>query len=162
LHAQLVKIGQEFGKNIREDVRTIKLASVTDLDGPAPDFVEAHKPGSDGKIVISTDYPDYIPFMTYAQNDAARFELYRVFRQRGYPQNLDVLQRLLSRRYELAQLLGYRNWADYVTEDKMVKTEAAARAFVDKVAYVSEVRARVTMMSSWPACKRKSGGQGGR
>ena len=39
-----------------------------------------------------------------------------------------------ARRHELATLLGYTNWADYVTEDKMVKSAASARAFFERIA----------------------------
>jgi len=44
-----------------------------------------------------------------------------------------VLDRLLAARYELATLLGYPNWAQYVTEDKMIGSEAAAAGFIAAV-----------------------------
>jgi len=123
-------------------VRSIKLDSAQDLDGLPADWVELHKPGTDGKIAITTDYPDYIPFMSYAKNDGPRFALYKEFRKRGYPANQEVLARLLQKRYELAKLLGYDNWAVYITEDKMIKTAGAVQEFVDKVADVSKKRAK--------------------
>ncbi len=82
---------------------------------------------------ITTDYPDYLPFMSYAHNDAARRQLYQAFRQRGYPDNEPVLHAMLAKRYRLAHLLGYRDWADYITEDKMIKNSQAAADFIEKV-----------------------------
>ncbi len=73
---------------------------------------------------ITTDTPDYQPFMTYAKSAKAREALWRVYRQRGHPKNLDVLSRLLAKRHELATLLGYPNWAAYITEDKMIGSGA--------------------------------------
>jgi thimet oligopeptidase len=141
LKDELVEIGQRFSTNIREDVRSIKLDSVGSLDGLPQDYVDSHKPGADGKITITTDYPDYVPFMSYAKNDAKRLELYTVFRQRGYPKNEAVLRQLLEKRYALAQLLGYKDWAEYITEDKMIKTEEAASAFIEKINALAKKRA---------------------
>lgn len=140
LKEELVKIGQEFGRNIREDQRSIKLSSVDDLKGLPQDYIDAHPPGEDGKITITTNYPDYQPFMEYAENDEARRRLYVEFRKRAHPQNIQVLQNLLAKRHQLATLLGYEDWADYVTEDKMIKTEEAARAFINRIKEVAQER----------------------
>ncbi len=140
LQEELVKIGQEFSRNIRADVRAISL-SKDDLAGLPEDFIAAHPPGDDGQIRITTDYPDYIPFMTYAVDDAKRLELYKAFRNRGWPANDAVLKTMLAKRAELAGLLGYASWAAYATEDKMVKSAEAAQAFVDKVAGLVRERA---------------------
>jgi thimet oligopeptidase len=133
LNEDLVGIGQEFGRNIRDDVRSITLTSVEELDGLPEDYIDSHQPGEDGTIIINTDYPEYYPFMTYAHSDARRKELYRARLQRATPQNLEVLDQLIAKRHELATLLGYATWADYITENKMVKTADAVQAFVDQL-----------------------------
>ena len=51
------------------------------------------------------------------------------------------MDKLLAKRYELATLLGYKSWAHDITEDKMIKTDTAARDFIEKVASVSSRRA---------------------
>ena len=63
--------------------------------------------------------------MTYARSERAREALWRLYRLRGHPKNLDVLERMLAQRAELARLLGYATWAAYVTEDKMIGTRRA-------------------------------------
>jgi thimet oligopeptidase len=142
LKEELVIIGQEFDKNIREDVRSIKLNSPEELAGLPEDYIQNHSAGEDGKITITTDYPDYVPFITYAKSDARRFELYKQFRQRAYPKNEKVLHDLLHKRYELAQLLGYDNYAQYITEDKMIRNPQAAQEFIDRVTSVASPRAK--------------------
>ena len=47
---------------------------------------------------------------------------------------MPVLARLLAERYEFARSLGYPDYAAYAIEDKMMRTPAAAQAFVDRVA----------------------------
>ncbi|NNF06122.1 MAG: tetraacyldisaccharide 4'-kinase, partial [Candidatus Eisenbacteria bacterium] len=120
IQEELVEIGQEYSRNIRDGQRTIYLDSVEELDGLPQDYIDAHQPNEDGKIEITTAYPDYSPIMSYAKNADVRKRLYHEFNNRAYPTNIEVFKRLLEKRYELANLLGYENWAAYVTDDKMV------------------------------------------
>ncbi|HEX7028691.1 MAG TPA: M3 family metallopeptidase [Gammaproteobacteria bacterium] len=142
LKEEIVKLGQDFGRNIREDVRHIELDSAEELEGLPEDYIKAHPVNENGKIIITTDYPDYIPFMQYAKSDTARLELYKQFRKRGYPANEAVLAELLQKRHELAKILGYRNYAEYITEDKMIKTPENAQQFIDKITSIAEQRAK--------------------
>ncbi|MGZ3405436.1 MAG: M3 family metallopeptidase [Polyangia bacterium] len=141
LREELLKIGQEFGKNIKDDVRTLSIGAA-ELDGLPDDFKQQHKPGSDGKVTISTDNTDYIPFVTYAKSGKAREELWRLYRLRGHPKNLEVLSRMLIKRHELATLLGYDSWAAYATEDKMIGSARAAEEFIARISNASEKRAQ--------------------
>ncbi len=70
LNDQIVAIGQEWDRNIRDDVRYMELDSVEELAGLPEDYIAAHQPNDAGKIVISTQYPDVFPFFEYADNDA--------------------------------------------------------------------------------------------
>lgn len=141
LNQELVKVGQDFGRTIVEDVRSVML-DPAELDGLPPDYVRAHPPGPDGKVKITTDTPDYLPFMTYAKSGRAREALWRTYRQRGHPKNQEVLDRLIHKRAELAGILGYPTWAAYVTEDKMIKSPQAAADFVEKITRIAESRMR--------------------
>lgn len=142
LNEQIVKTGQQFMRNIDEDVRSITLDSRADLAGLPGDWIEKHPANDDGLITVTTAYPDVNPFLKYARSPAARRELYVEFRNRGYPKNIAVLNELLTQRYKLARLLGYANYADYVTEDKMIESPANAQSFIDRVAAASEAAAR--------------------
>lgn len=141
LRDEITAIGQEFDKNIREDVRSIRVGPA-DLEGLPDDFVKAHPPGDDGKIVINTNYPDSVPVFRYARKESVRHDLMEEYLNRAHPANLDVLERLIAKRDELARLLDFAHFADYITADKMIGTAEAARAFVSKVAHVAEPRAR--------------------
>ena len=138
LEEELVVIGQTFGRNIREDQRFIEVDQKTGLAGLPADFVASHPVQKNGKVKITTDYPDYIPYVTYAQDAASRKALWLVFNQRGYPANQQVLKNLIQKRYELAQLLGYKSWADYVVEDKMIKNSQTAADFIEKIAQIAQ------------------------
>lgn len=133
LDREISILGSDFSQNIREDERKIVLDSPLLLEGLPQDFIDEHKPNEKGQIFISTDYPDYHPIMQYAKHDRVRFELYKLFRKRGYPVNAGLLKDLLKKRHEYAQLLGYDNYAHYITEDQMVQSPAKAQAFIDQI-----------------------------
>ncbi len=133
LNEELVRIGQEFGRNVRQDVRRVLLDPV-ELEGLPADYIDAHPPGADGKVTVTTDYPDVFPFLSYAKSARAREAVWRAFNTRAHPQNLSVLSRMLIGRHELATLLGYDSYASYATENKMIGTAGAARGFIDKIA----------------------------
>jgi thimet oligopeptidase len=144
LNEELVKLGQAFGRNIRDDVRQVKVAA-SELEGLPADWLAAHPKAADGTITVTTNTPDYLPVLIYAKSGKARETLWRAYRERAYPQNVEVLNMLLARRYELATLLGYPTWAAYVTETKMVKSAEAARDFIEKGRLATEARAKADM-----------------
>ena len=138
LRDELVLIGQEFDRNIRDDIRTIEVASAKELDGLPADFIASHPAGSDGRIRLTTDYPDVFPVLTYARSDDLRRRVRREFDNRAYPKNMAVLDRMIARRAELAGLLGFDSWADLAVADKMVGSAADASAFIDRIAGASK------------------------
>jgi len=141
LQDELVKIGQQFDQNIAADVRKFQV-NASDLDGLPEDFKRSHPPDSSGKVTLTTDNTDYFPFMDYAKSEAARKEFFVLYRQRAYPKNIDVLGQLLQKRHELANVLGYPDWAAYITEDKMVGTEQNAADFIEKITTAAQAGSR--------------------
>ena len=139
INEELVRVGQEFGKNIRDDVRSVEL-DPQDLDGLPEDFRQSHPVGPNGKVRLTTENPDYIPFLTYAKSAKAREAIWRLYRERAWPANGPVLQRMLELRHEQARLLGYPTYAAFATEDKMIRTDQAAADFIEKVATISDAR----------------------
>ena len=137
---ELTKLGQTFSKNISEDVRAIEVP-VDRLGGLPADYITSHAERK-GKVRITTDYPDYNPFMTYANDDALRRELYIAFRSRGDQHNEQVLRDILRLRAEKAALLGFADWADYITADKMIRSGTRAAEFLEKVWNLAAPRAK--------------------
>src|SRR5436190_14236351 len=131
VRAELVKVEQEFAKNIRDDVREVAL-DPRQLEGLPPDYIAAHPPDADGRVHVTTNYPDLIPFMTYANDESGRKELAIVNNLRAVPENITLLDRMLVKRAELAALLGYANWAEYAAEDKMTGSAGAIRDFIQR------------------------------
>jgi Zn-dependent oligopeptidase len=138
LNDEITAIGQEFDRNIREDVRYLTLASADELSGLPQDYIDAHAADEDGDIRISTQYPDFIPFLKYAENDSAREKLLTIYFNRAYPDNKEILESLLAKRYELAQLIGYKNYAELITADKMVGSPEKVETFLTELTGYTE------------------------
>jgi thimet oligopeptidase len=116
----LVELEVEFGKNIRETRDYIEVDEEA-LKGLDENYKKRLKKSENGKYVISTDYPDYIPFMDNSKDDEARKTLEIKFNNRCYPKNVELLEKAIKIRKKIAKLLNYENFADYVLEDRMAK-----------------------------------------
>jgi thimet oligopeptidase len=133
LNEELAKLGTEFDTNIANGRQVIKV-DPAELAGLPADFIAAHEPGTDGKVEISTDSPDYQPVMTYAESDALRRQLSEVYNRRAYPANDAVLRQIFTLRQELAAILGRPNYAALILEDKMVNSPAKVQQLLTDMA----------------------------
>ncbi len=141
IHEEMVRLGQDYQKNVRDDVRDVSVGDASELSGLPADYIAAHTAGEDGRIHISTDYPDFFPVQTYADSGDLRRKLYLTYMQRGWPANTELLVKLLALRAEYAGLLGYPNWATYNVEDKMARDTQTIERFLKQVAELARPRA---------------------
>lgn len=132
LQKEIVETGLLFAKNIRDDKGDIPLKP-EELKGLPQDYVDAHKPGADGMVHISYDYPDIFPIFDFASIRETRRKVSIAFRNRGWPSNETVLKTLLQKRYALAQLLSKPDYATLITADKMIGNPTRAATFIDDV-----------------------------
>jgi oligopeptidase A len=94
--------------------------------------------------------PSYVAVMTYLDDRAIREQLYRVFSTRataagpgGEAQdNAPLLVKILGLRKEKARLLGFRDFSDFVLDDRMAHTGARAQGFLDDLRRKTEPRFR--------------------
>jgi Zn-dependent oligopeptidase len=139
LKEEMVKVGQTFSKAIREDQRFIEVTK-EELAGLPEDFLNSHQANENGKIKITTDYPDFQPVAKYADSEETRKAIYIKFLERAYPANEETFKKLLSLRHEYATILGYEDWAAYNSEDKMAKDKKTISALIEKVTALARPR----------------------
>ena len=133
-------LSQTFMRNVQESATSISLPPER-LEGLPEDFLTQHPPGADDLVRVSTDYPDFVPFMTFAQDREQRRRLVEAFLNRAWPDNDAVLRELLELRREHAELLGYDGWPAYDAEVTMIGDGAAIPAFLDRLAAATEATA---------------------
>ncbi len=144
---RMTELSMIFSRTVQDDVRRITVEDPNDLAGLPEDFlVRVGVKKVDGKltaaeaVVLTTDPPDMSPVMAYAGSAKLRRKMYLAYNDRGYPANKTVLHDLLHLRQEMAELLGFRSWADLATVDQMMGSAAKMRSFLGEV----EVAARET------------------
>ncbi len=130
INEAVTKLGQDFDSNLAASHLEVE-ATPSQLQGLPKEWLASHSPGANGKITITTDYPDYFPVLTYATNRKLALELYKQFENRAANTNVEVLDKILALRAEKAKLLGYATWADYVTEPRMAKNAKQVAHFLD-------------------------------
>jgi thimet oligopeptidase len=161
---KIAQAGNAFDQTIAASRKVIS-ADPAELEGLPADYIAAHKPGPDGKIAISTEYPDMIPVMTYARSEALRRRLYEAYMTRGHPANDANLRNLIDLRQQLATLLGRKDHATLALEDKMLSSPdkvvgllgelssaarpAAQRDYARKLAVLQAERPGATAFQPW-------------
>ncbi len=131
LHDKATLLSLTFARNVQDGANHVTVQDPAELDGLPADFVASHPPAEDGTITLSTDYPDYMPVMTFASNDDLRRRMFLAYNTRAYPTNRQVLLDLLKTRQEIATMLGYASWADLATADQMMQSAENMKAFLN-------------------------------
>lgn len=119
----------QFSQNLLKETKayTLHITDESQLDGlpqSARDAAssEASQQGKEGWL-FTLDYPSYSPFMTYSTQRELRRQMYMARNtlciQNNDKNNLDICKRLVNLRREIAQLLGYKTYADYVLKKRM-------------------------------------------
>ena len=119
----------KFDKNIQEYKDPLAVTQ-EQLRGLGEDYIQKLSKTDDGKYLVTLDYPDYVPFMQNADDEQARKELEFKFNRRGGQENVDLLEKTLTLRREIARLLGYKNHAELRLEDRMAKNPKTVMAFL--------------------------------
>ena len=139
---EIERLGLQFSKNVNEDPTTVVLAPA-DAAGVPEAWLAARKRDANGNLVLGLDYPTVVPFMQNATSESARRKVWMAKSREGGEQNLQLLDRALKLRYELAQLHGMPDFATYAIKRRMAQTPAAVNEFLGKVQLaVDEVEAR--------------------
>lgn len=144
LNGQLSKLSVQFGENLLAETNAFELVidNKEDLAGLPEDIiaaaaVTATERDHDGKWVFTTHRPSKNPFLTYAHNRELRKALYEGYIQRGDNDNANDNKKLASEiaslRYQKAQLLGYKTYADFVLEKAMAKTPENVYGLLNQV-----------------------------
>ena len=146
--AQLRKLTEEaglltlqFSQNVLKENKAFQLhlTNEDDLDGLPETAREAaamtaKENGCEG-WVITLDAPSYGPFTTYSTRRELRQQLYMarntVCTHDNEQNNFAICTRLVNLRREMAQLLGYETYADYVLKHRMASTTANVYKLLD-------------------------------
>jgi thimet oligopeptidase len=134
---RITAIDQEFSRNIRDDVRTVK-ATPEQLAGMPEDWLAAHPADEDGLVTVTTDYPDAVPARMFVQDPSIRRQVTVASLERGYPANEPLLRELFDLRHEYANLVGYSDWASFDAAIKMIEKGPAIPEFIERISQAAQ------------------------
>lgn len=132
LSKELSTLTLRFSQNHLKETNKYELVlhSEAELDGLPESAIEAaahtaKEKGKEGCWIITLQAPSYVPFMKYSSNRELRQTLYMAYNTQcthnDELNNLDIVKQLVNLRMELAQLLGFEDYADYVLRKRMAE-----------------------------------------
>jgi len=113
----------EFSKNINSNNRNIKV-KIEDLKGLDKEFIDSLnkiEENSQTYYILTVDYPTYFKVIEECSIEKTRQSLWKEFNLRGYPENKDILNKIINLRDELSKLLDFNSYADMDLDDEMAK-----------------------------------------
>ena len=133
------RLEHKFSENViaATNAFSLLIEDGSRLEGvPERDREEARRKGAEQGLegwLLTLDYPSVEAIIKHAHDRELRREIYTAFVRRGAEgefTNSEIMARLLHLRRELAEVLGYSDFADYRLEDHMAKTGERAFGFV--------------------------------
>jgi len=140
IDVELAKLTLKFSQNTLDSTNAFELVveDTSRLGGLPESALAAAKESAEAKgktgYRFTLQAPSVIPALTYLDDRALRESIYRAHVARATAEPFDNranVAGIVALRAEKAQLLGFETFADLVLEDRMAKTGARARAFVD-------------------------------
>jgi peptidyl-dipeptidase Dcp len=119
----------QFSQNLLKENKafTLHITDKAQLEGLPETAIAAAehtaKEKNEEGWIFTLDYPSYSPFMTYSTQRELRKQMYMarntVCTHDNEQNNLEICKKLVNLRRELAQLLGFETYADYVLRHRM-------------------------------------------
>jgi len=144
LSMELSKTTLGFGQNSLRETNAFEwlITDKGDLAGLPESLVDAAaaKAKSKGKEgwLIDLSAPSYIGFMKYAVRRDLREKLYKAYSTKGVGgddfDNQENVRKIVNLRLEIARLMGYDTYSEYVLKNRMAKNEVAVFGLLDRLA----------------------------
>ncbi|VEA51157.1 oligopeptidase A [Salmonella enterica subsp. enterica] len=145
---RLSELGNQYSNNVLDATMgwTKLITDEAELAGMPESALAAAKAQAEAKeqegYLLTLDIPSYLPVMTYCDNQALREEMYRAYSTRASDQgpnagkwdNSPVMEEILALRHELAQLLGFENYAHESLATKMAENPQQVLDFLTDLA----------------------------
>ena len=139
------ELSNNFSQNLLDATNAYEkiITNETDVKGIPKSDLEAAKFEENGiiKYKFTLQMPSYIAYMTYGENADIREELYKAYVTRA-PKNAKIIDELLVLKNEMANLLGFENYAEYSIATKMANTQDEVLGFLEKLVTNSKDQAK--------------------
>lgn len=153
IQMQLAELATDFANNLLDATSAFSLVLTTkaEIDGLPSSLLslaaqaariagEEQATPENGPWHITLDFPSYFPFMQHSTRRDLREKLYKAYITRassGELNNNPLIERILQLRQELAELLGFENFAELSLASKMAKNVPAVEKLLEELRQAS-------------------------
>ena len=139
---ELAQLKLQFSKNLVNETKDFHLliTDERDISGlPEINVQQAAEKAIDNGMTgwwFDLYAPSYIPFMSYIKNRNLRKEMYMAYNTRcskAQNNNAEICKAIVNLKRELAQILGYKSYAEYVLKNRMAERVENVDAFLDNL-----------------------------
>ena len=132
LNTELSMLTLQFSQNHLKATHQYELPITREQLEGVPEHViasyaqNAKEHGKEG-FIVTLEAPSYMPFMKYVKDRDLRKELYMAYNTQcthddGF-NNIDIVRKIVNCRLQIAQLLGFPTFADYVLKNRMAENK---------------------------------------
>jgi thimet oligopeptidase len=139
LKAEINELSSQYSINMN----TANLVLVLDEEGAEglpENFKESYRVDGD-KYEIPVMPATRRPVLNNASKEETRKSFLMLYQNRAWEKNLEILDELVSKRYELAGLMSCESYAAYTTAEKMSKNPEAVWSFINDLIERSKEKA---------------------
>lgn len=139
---ELSLLSLQFSKNVlaATNAFSLNITNESELIG-LPDYVkeqaaDAAKNKNLNGWLFDLTAPSYGPFMKFSERRDLREKMYRKYNTRAFGGEFDnsqIIKRIAELRIKVANILGYKNFAEYKTERRMAKNPTSVNEFLNKL-----------------------------
>lgn len=142
IEVELSKLTSRFSQNVLDATNAFELVLTEErqLSGLPPTAVAEARQSAARKGLAGWRFtlqgPSYTALMTYLDDAGIRREVWQAYNRRAAGPPLDnpaIIRRVLELRREKAALVGYPHFADFALADRMAKSAARAREFLEEL-----------------------------
>ena len=132
LNTELSMLTLQFSQNHLKATHQYELPITREQLEGVPEHViasyaqNAKERGKEG-FIVTLEAPSYMPFMKYVKDRDLRKKLYMAYNTQcthddGF-NNIDIVRKIVNCRLQIAQLLGFPTFADYVLKNRMAENK---------------------------------------
>jgi len=133
----LSELSNAFSQNLLNATNAFELIieEAKDVEGMPQTDIDAAKTEVEGKTVykFTLQIPSYLAYMTYGSNRKYRKALSKAYSTRA-PENAEVIDRILALKQEKAEILGFKNYAEYALQTRDASSQEEVLSFLGTLA----------------------------
>ncbi len=138
---EVTVLSLDFDKNINSNNRFIKV-SKEELKGIDQNFIDSLKKDEISDLyILEVDYPTFSQILGECQVESTRQALWEQFNLRGYPENKEILNKIITLRNKLARILGFDSYAHMDISDQMAKHPKNVIKFLNDISEKCKIKA---------------------